>query len=116
MQEIQIIKKINHFKEHYTEQTQNMRASKLELHSKRLILECESEILRLLRANANLRSKIRNIELESESEISRLSKDNITLRNRIRNIELESEREILRLLRDNATLRSKIKSIESKVL
>lgn len=89
MQEIQIIKKINHFKEYYTEQTQNMRASKLELHSKRLILECESEI-------------------------SKLSKDNITLRNRIRNIELECEREILRLSKDNITLRSKIKSIESE--
>ena len=62
MQEIQIIKKINHFKEHYTEQTKRMRATNLELRSKRLILECESEILRLLRANAGLRSKIKSIE------------------------------------------------------
>lgn len=62
MQEIQIIKKINYFKERYTEQTKRMRATNLELHSKRLILECESEILRLLRANASLRSKIKSIE------------------------------------------------------
>ena len=64
MQEIQIIKKINHFKEHYTEQTKRMRATNLELHSKRLILECESEILRLLRVNASLRNKIKSIESE----------------------------------------------------
>lgn len=64
MQEIQIIKKINHFKEYYTEQARAMRVSSLELRSKRLILECESEILRLLKANANLRSKIKSIENE----------------------------------------------------
>lgn len=45
MQEIQIIKKINHFKKHYTEQTKRMRATCAKFtHVER---ESESEILKV---------------------------------------------------------------------
>lgn len=62
MQEIEIIKKINRHTKNYSVQTKRMRATNLEASSIKLILECESEILRLLRVNSNLRSKIKTME------------------------------------------------------